>query len=73
MLLVDPEEFIGMEFSKSSSRQTTFGSFVPASSSKIYQSAFTLYETFVNAFVIQRVEAGVEENLPYKGCVEEDC
>ena len=53
MRLVDLEEFLGMEFSKSSSHQTTtFGSFVPASSSRIYRSASTLYERCVSAFVI---------------------
>ena len=66
------EEFLGIEFSKSSGCQTAFGSFVPASSSKIYRSASTLYERFVNAFVIQRVEE-LGKTCPTKGCVEEDC
>ena len=72
MRLVDLEEFLGMEFSNSSSRLMTFGSFVPTSSSKIYQSASTLFERFVNTFVIQGVEE-LGKTCPTKGCVEEDC
>ena len=50
-----------MESKKGTTRHTTlFGSFVPQSYDNIYRAPSTLYEWFVNAFiVIQRKEQGI--------------